>query len=68
MTNRGSIASVIVLIFSFCAVGDFFLGYLHERSIPAGVVSVVGGLFGTACYLLLLWPWKGKDESDATRR
>jgi hypothetical protein len=36
-----------------CAVFDFVLGYIHERSVPAGVISAVGGLFGTAFYLLI---------------
>lgn len=68
MTKRGRIVRGVVLIFSLCALGDFVLGYFHQRTISAGVVSVVGGLLSTAFYLLLMQPWKGKDESDATRR
>jgi hypothetical protein len=47
-------AKAIFFIFALCAVSDFILGYVHERSIPAGVISVFGGLFGTAFYVLIL--------------
>jgi O-antigen/teichoic acid export membrane protein len=69
MTNRGSTAKAILLIFFLCTVSDFVWGYIHGRSIPAGVISIFGGLFGTACYLLLFW-WSQKDEDkpDASRR
>src|ERR1019366_9396604 len=50
--TRGSIR-VVLLIFLVCAVFDSVLGYIHERSVPAGVISAVGGLFGTAFYLFL---------------
>ena len=69
MTNRGSTAKAILLIFLLCTVADFVLGYIHGRSIPAGVISIAGGLLGTGCYLLLFW-WsqrKDDDESDASR-
>jgi ribosomal protein L40E len=57
-------AKAIVLVFSLCAVADFIFGYIHERSVPAGVISVVGGLFGTAFYLLVLkWFWNGSDQT-----
>ena len=50
-------------MFSLCAVADFILGYIHERSVPAGVISVVGGLFGTAFYVLVLkWFLNGSDQ------
>jgi len=41
------------IIFLGCAVIDFIWGFIGERSVPAGVISVVGGLLGTAWYLLL---------------
>jgi len=41
------------IIFLGCAVIDFIWGFIGERSVPAGVISVVGGLLGTASYLLL---------------
>ena len=69
MPSTGTSTKVILLVFSLCAVCDFVWGYVHERSIPAGVISVLGGLFGTAWYyLLLVWPWKGNDKSGASRR
>ena len=43
----------IFLIFLICAVIDFLLSYFDHRSIPFGVISAVGGLFGTAFYLFL---------------
>jgi hypothetical protein len=55
-------------MFLIFAVVDFIWGYIHERSVPAGVISAVGGLFGTAWYLLL-WKWllkwlsQGNDKS-----
>jgi hypothetical protein len=51
----------ILLFFTLCAVADFVWGYVHERSVPAGVISVVGGLFGTAFYFLVFsWAWRAK--------
>src|ERR1019366_2613600 len=44
----------IVLLFSLFVASDFVLGYIRERSIPAGVISVVGGLFSTAFYFTSL--------------
>jgi len=52
MDNR---VKAIVLLFSLFVASDFVLGYIRERSVPAGVISVVGGLFSTAFYLLLYW-------------
>jgi hypothetical protein len=40
------------------------LGYIHERTIPAGVISVVGGLLSTA-YYLLMWKWASKDDGGS---
>lgn len=68
MTNRQISAKAIFLIFVLCAVCDFVWGYVHERSIPAGVLSVIGGLFGTAFYLLVTYPWKDDTKSDDSRR
>jgi hypothetical protein len=48
----------ILLVFALCAAFDFGWGYFHQRSIPAGVIGVIGGLFGTAFYLLAMRPWK----------
>jgi hypothetical protein len=51
---------------SVCAVIDFVWGYVHEHSISAGVISVVGGLFSSTWYLLLFWD---RDNiSDGSRR
>jgi len=43
----------IFFIFAVCAVIDFLLSYFDHRSVPFGVISAVGGLFGTAFYLFL---------------
>lgn len=62
-------AKAIFLIFALCAVSDFILGYLHERSLPGGMISVVGGLFGTAFYVLLLkllLKWLMEDHKSPT--
>src|ERR1035441_5516167 len=54
-----------------CAAIDFVWGYFRERSVPAGVISAVGGLFGTAWYLLL-GRWmsqllkRGSQDNDRT--
>ena len=61
MTNRVS-PKVIVLIFLLCALFDFVWGYVHERSVSAGVISIVLGLFGTAFYALVFLPREDKDE------
>jgi hypothetical protein len=63
VTKPGTAAKAIVLVFLLCAVFDFVWGYVHERSVLAGVISVVGGLFGTAFFLLVFWPWKDKNNS-----
>lgn len=52
-------------LFLGCAVIDFVCGYVHERTIPAGVISVVGGLFGAAFYLLVL-KWLVEHDNDPT--
>ena len=57
----------ILLLFSLFVISDFALGYIRERSIPAGVISTFGGLFSTAFYLILFW-WgsrKGNDDSGS---
>jgi hypothetical protein len=51
-------AKAILAIFR-CAAIDFIWGYIHERSVVAGVVAIVLGLFGTAWYVFLLGRWKG---------
>lgn len=66
-------AKVVLVIFLGCAVIDFIWGYIHQRSVPAGVISAVGGLFGTAWYLLLgKWLLKSlsqnNDKSSLSRR
>lgn len=63
LPSTRSTTKAILFIFSLCTVSDFVLGYIHERSIPAGVISVVGGLFGTIFYLFL-WKWMWKDNDD----
>jgi hypothetical protein len=55
MPNTRTPIKAVLLIFLGCAVFDFFFGYAHERSVPAGVISAVGRLFGTALYLILFW-------------
>lgn len=62
MTNRVGTVRSILLFFFLCAVCDFIWGYAHGGSFPASVISVVGGLFGTAFYLLLFWPRKDGYE------
>jgi len=65
MNNRSSTAKGILLIFSLCAVFDFLLGYFRGRSFPAGVISVVGGLFSTALFVFFfMCGRKDKDETD----
>jgi len=51
-------AKAILAIFLGCAAIDFVWGYIHERSVAAGVVAIVLGLFGTAWYLFLFGVWK----------
>ena len=64
-------AKVVVIFFLGCAAIDFVWGYFRERSVPAGVISAVGGLFGTAWYLLL-GRWmsqllkRGSQDNDRT--
>jgi hypothetical protein len=69
LPHTRSTTKAILFIFLLCSVSDFSLGYVHERSIPAGVISVVGGLFGTAFYLFLWkWLWKYKEDTNSLRR
>jgi len=49
----------ILLVFSICTMVDFAFGYIHKRTIPAGVIGVFGGLFSTAVALLFL-KWTSK--------
>lgn len=68
VNRAGMSAKAIVLIFVLCAVADFVLGYIHERSFPAGLISVIGGLFGTAFYVLVFkWFLNGSDQTDSSR-
>jgi len=46
----------ILFVFLLCAVFDFVRGDIGGHSVPAGLITVVGGIFGTAFYLLLFWP------------
>jgi len=46
-------ARVILAAFLGCVLIDFIWGYIHERSVVAGVIAIVLGLFGTAWYLLV---------------
>jgi hypothetical protein len=41
-------AKGILIIFVLCGVADFIWGYVHGRSVLAGVVWVVLGVLGTA--------------------
>jgi len=50
---KATSAKAILAIFLGCATIDFIWGYIHERSVAAGVVAIVLGLFGTAWYLFL---------------
>jgi hypothetical protein len=52
-------AKAILAIFLGCAAIDFIWGYMHERSVVAGVIAIGLGLFGTAWYVFLLGGWKG---------
>jgi uncharacterized membrane protein len=62
MSNPRRIAWLIPLIFVVCAVVDFIMGYIHGRTMSAGVIRAVLGLFGTTFYLFIFRPWKGNDE------
>ena len=57
--SKTTSAKAILAIFLGCAAIDFIWGYIHERSVVAGVVAIVLGLFGTAWYVFLLGGWKG---------
>ena len=61
MSNRRNRARGILLVFVLCGACDFVWGYIHERSVLAGVTGIVLGLFGTAWYLFLLGGWKNGD-------
>lgn len=43
----------ILFIFVLCAGFDFLRGYIGGHSTHAGLITVVGGLFGTAFYFFL---------------
>lgn len=47
-------AKGVLLIFLLCALSDFAWGYFKARSLPAGVISVVLGVFGTTFYAWLM--------------
>jgi hypothetical protein len=64
-TAKDQRLKTILLLFSLFVVSDFVLGYIKERSIPAGVISIFGGLFSTAFYLLLFWWGSRKDKGDS---
>jgi hypothetical protein len=64
VTHCGQAGTIILLIFSVGALVDFVLGYIHERTISAGIVTAVFGLLGTAFYLHITQPWKSKDKPD----
>ncbi len=67
MSGRAVTAKAILLILALCAVCDFVWGYIKRCSIPAGVISIVLGLFGTALYCFLMRAFrKDKDESDTS--
>ena len=59
--TKSTSAKAILAIFVGCAAIDFIWGYIHERSLIAGVVAIVLGLFGTAWYAFLFGVWKGGD-------
>jgi len=54
-----SSVKVILLIFMLCGVVDFVFGYVNGRSMLAGIVWVVLGVFGTAAWMFFFRPWKG---------
>jgi hypothetical protein len=56
------IAGSIALIFALCAIVDFILGYIRGRTMSAGAISVVLGLFGTTFYWFLIRGSKDRDE------
>src|SRR5438552_9358473 len=60
MDKRMRAMSLLFLLF---VLSDFVLGYLRERSIPAGIISIFGGLLSTAFYLLLYW-WGTRRDSN----
>ncbi len=62
MANLRRIAGSVAFIFVLCAIIDFILGYIHGRTMSAGVISAVLGLFGTTFYWIIIRREKGKDE------
>jgi hypothetical protein len=54
-------AKGILLFFVLCGVVDFIWGYVQGRSMLAGVVWLVLGVFGTAGYVLFFGGWKNGE-------
>jgi len=53
-------------LFSLFVVSEFALGYVTERSISAGVISIFAGLFSTAFGGLFFGgSRRGKDDSGS---
>lgn len=61
MRNNRRSAKIILLGVLVCAICDFMRGYIHARSLVAGVIGVIFGLFSTAWILFLSVPWKDTD-------
>lgn len=60
--NKAFSAKAILLIFLLCALIDFLMSYVDHRSVPVGVISAVGGLFGTAFYLFLFGALQSRSD------
>lgn len=64
MKERAGTAKGILIVFSVCALADFAWSYIIGLSIVECVISVLFGLFGTACYVLLLRSRKNESETE----
>jgi hypothetical protein len=59
ITGRG-----VLLVFSLSALADFVWSLLDKRSVVESVISAVLGLFGTGCYLLIMWAASQNEPDD----
>lgn len=64
MNIRLGTAKGILIVFSVCALADFAWSYIIGLSIVECLISVLFGLFGTACYVLLLRSRKNESEIE----
>jgi hypothetical protein len=65
---KNSRVFAVVGIFVVCGVFDLVLGYGRTRSFPAGIVSVVLGLFGTAFYAWIMGAFRRDSSNDPDSR